>query len=126
MSSGEPADLAADCLRHLGGHDWALHVPLGKLHSERWTPVDAEVCSLVARLSYLRTLPPAAPPEFLLPRPKGRTVLTNDLRASLCQAAVQAGISSHIVPHQMRHTYAITMLRAALSSPARAQSLGRG
>ena len=109
---GETMDLAADCLRHLGGELWALHVPVGKLHNERWTPVDEQVRAVLARLRFLRTLPPAASPEFLLPRPKGRNALCVQLRAALSDTATRAGISAHIVPHQMRHTYATTMLRA--------------
>jgi integrase len=35
---GECADLAPDCLRHLGEDRWAIHVPVGKLHTERWVP----------------------------------------------------------------------------------------
>jgi site-specific recombinase XerD len=121
---GETADLSADCLRHLGGEQWVLHVPVGKLHSERWTPVDEPVRSLIARLRFLRTLPPAAPPEFLLPRPKGRGVLCGQLRAALSDAATQAGITAHIVPHQLRHTYATAMLRAGVSLPALMKLLG--
>jgi site-specific recombinase XerD len=124
MRIGETADLSADCLRHLGGDQWALHVPVGKLHNERWTPVDERVRNLIARLQFLRTLPPVAPPEFLLPRPKGRAVLCADLRASLSDAAIQAGIPVHIVPHQMRHTYATSMLRAGVSLPALMKLLG--
>lgn len=121
---GETADLAADCLWHLGGDDWALHVPLGKLHSERWTPVGPEVRDLVARLRFLATLPPTGPPEFLLPRPKSRAVLCNDLRAALGEACAAAGINRHIVPHQLRHTYATEMLRAGVSLPALMKLLG--
>lgn len=124
MRIGETVDLAADCLRHLGGDQWALHVPVGKLHNERWTPVDEQVRTLMARLRFLRTLPPAAPPEFLLPRPKGRGALCVRLRAALSDAAAQAGITAHIVPHQMRHTYATTMLRAGVSLPALMKLLG--
>lgn len=124
MRIGETIDLAADCLRHLGGDQWALHVPVGKLHNERWTPVDEQVRTLIARLRFLRTMPPAAPPEFLLPRPKGRGVLCVQLRAALSDAATQAGITAHIVPHQMRHTYATTMLRAGVSLPALMKLLG--
>lgn len=124
MRIGETVDLAADCLRHLGGEQWALHVPVGKLHNERWTPVDEQVRTLIARLRFLRILPPAAPPEFLLPRPKGRGVLGTQLRAALSDAATQAGITAHIVPHQMRHTYATTMLRAGVSLPALMKLLG--
>jgi site-specific recombinase XerD len=124
MCIGETVDLAADCLRHVGGDHWALHVPVGKLHNERWTPVDAQVREVIARLSFLRTLPPAAGPEFLLPRPKGPGVLGVQLRAALSDAAVHAGITAHIVPHQMRHTYATTMLRAGVSLPALMKLLG--
>lgn len=125
MRIGETADLSADCLRHLGGGDWALHIPVGKLHNERWTPVDGEVCAIVARLRFLTSLPPAAAPSaFLLPRPKGPAVLCNDLRAVLSQIAASAGIAAHIVPHQLRHTYATTMLRAGVSLPALMKLLG--
>jgi site-specific recombinase XerD len=124
MRIGETIDLAPDCLRHLEGDRWALHVPVGKLHSERWTPVDAELRAVVARLSFWRTLPPAAAPEFLLPRPKGRGRLGQDLRAALRQAAAAAGISSKVVPHQLRHTYATSMLRAGVSLPALMKLLG--
>src|SRR5262249_43325496 len=65
---GEPADLAADCLRHVGGEHWALNVPVGKLHNERWTPVDAPVRDLVARLRFLATLAPGHAADRLLPR----------------------------------------------------------
>jgi integrase len=121
---GETADLAKDCLRHLGGDDWALHVPVGKLHNERWTPVDAEVRTLIARIRFLATLPPAAESGFLLPRPRGRGALCSDIRAALRQTAAAAGISAHVVPHQLRHTYATTMLRAGVSFPALMKLLG--
>ncbi|HEV7441496.1 MAG TPA: tyrosine-type recombinase/integrase [Steroidobacteraceae bacterium] len=124
MRIGETVDLAPDCLHHLGGDHWALHVPLGKLHSDRWTPVDERVRILIAQLQFLRTLPPAAPPQFLLPRPNGRGVLCTQLRAALSDAALQAGIPAHIVPHQMRHTYATAMLRAGVSLPALMKLLG--
>jgi site-specific recombinase XerD len=124
MRIGETADLSADCLRHLNGDQWALHVPVGKLHNDRWVPVDEEVRGIVARLQYLRMLPPAALPEFLLPRPKGRQELCSDIRAALNHSAAKAGIKAHIVPHQMRHTFATTMLRAGVSLPALMKLLG--
>lgn len=124
MRIGETVDLAPDCLRHLGGDQWALHVPVGKLHNDRWAPVDEQVCTLIARLRYLRTLPPAAPPEFLLPRPKGPGVLCKQLREALSAAATRSGIIAHIVPHQMRHTFATSMLRSGVSLPALMKLLG--
>lgn len=124
MRIGETADLAGDCLRHLGGEDWALHVPVGKLHNERWTPVDSEVRALIARIRFLATLPPAAELVFLLPRHISRNMLCKDLRTALHEAAAAAGISAHIVPHQLRHTYATSMLRAGVSLPALMKLLG--
>lgn len=99
-------------------------MPVGKPHNERWTPVEEQARTLIARLQFLRTLPPATPPEFLLPRPKGRGVLCAELRASLSDAAREAGIPVHIVPHQLRHTYATSMLRAGVSLPAPMKLLG--
>ncbi len=103
MRIGETVDLSADCLRHLGGEDWALHVPVGKLHNERWTPVNGEVRELIARLRFLGSLPPAADDRFLLPRRASRATLCQDLRKALAQAATNAGIAAHVVPHQLRH-----------------------
>jgi integrase len=124
MRIGETADLADDCLRHLAGDHWTLHVPLGKMHTDRLVPVDQQVRTVIARLQFLRTLPPAAPTHFLLSRPSGRTVLITQMRAALHHIAVQAGITAHIVPHQLRHTFATSMLRAGVSLPALMKLLG--
>jgi site-specific recombinase XerD len=124
MRIGECVDLSPDCLRHLGDNRWSLHVPHGKPLSERWVPVDDRVRVVVERLAFLRTMPPPADPRFLLPRPKGRDVLLSMLRSSLCEAAERVGIQAHLVPHQLRHTYATTMLRAGVSLPALMKLLG--
>ena len=124
MRIGECVDLTPDCLRHLGDNRWTLHVPHCKPRSERWVPVDDRARVLVERLRFLRTLPPGADPRFLLPRPKGRHQLVVSLREALRDAAGQAGIQAHIVPHQLRHTYATSMLRAGVSLPALMKLLG--
>lgn len=124
MRIGECADLSPDCLRHLGDNLWTLHVPHGKPRSERWVPVDDRVRVLIERLSFLRTLPPAADPRFLLPRPGGRQILLSRLRQTLRNAAGRVGIKAHIVPHQLRHTFATTMLRSGVSLPALMKLLG--
>jgi integrase len=54
MRIGECVDLSFDCLRPLGPDRWAIHVPLGKLKTERWVPVDSRVCQLVERIRSLR------------------------------------------------------------------------
>ena len=51
---GECVELTADCVRQLGEDQWALHVPLGKLHTERLVPIDDEVRRIAARILALR------------------------------------------------------------------------
>jgi site-specific recombinase XerD len=102
MRIGECVDLSVDCLR-----------------------VDSVVCQIIDRLRSLR-LPPTAPDagRLLLPRPRGRYMLTRKLRAALQDVAATAGITARIVPHQFRHTYATEMLRAGVGLPAVMKLLG--
>ena len=124
MRIGECADLSFDCLRILGPDRWAIHVPLGKLKTERWVPVDSMVCQLVERIRSLR--PPTAPKagRLLLPQPRGRYMMVRKLRAALKEVVAAVGIPVRIVPHQLRHTYGTEMLRAGVSFAAIIKLLG--
>jgi site-specific recombinase XerD len=124
MRIGECVDLSVDCLRTLGPKQWAIHVPLGKLKTERWVPVDSMVCQLVERIRSLRPLdaPPAG--RLLLARPRGRFLLIRKLRAALREVSAAAGIAARIVPHQFRHTYGTEMLRAGVGFAAVMKLLG--
>jgi len=124
MRIGECVDLSVDCLHPLGPNQWAIHVPLGKLKTERWVPVDSMVCQLAERIRSLR--PPTAPNagRLLLPRPRGRCVLIRKLRAALQEVVSAVGIPVRIVPHQFRHTYGTEMLRAGVSFAAVIKLLG--
>jgi site-specific recombinase XerD len=115
MRIGECVDLSVDCLRPLGPSQWAIHVPLGKLKTERWVPVDSMVCQLVDRIRSLRMSTATDSGRLLLPRPRGRLTLIRKLRAALQTAAAAAGITVRIVPHQFRHNYGTEMLRAGVS-----------
>ena len=126
MRIGELLDLPTDSLRHLSDRDWALHVPLGKLHTDRWVPVDDDVRRIYARLVALRQhSAAAADSSLLLPLPARcpRTRYMTLLRA-IRKVARQAGCSVRVKPHQLRHTYATTMLRAGVSLPALMHLLG--
>lgn len=115
MRIGECVDLSSDCLHAGAPEEWAIHVPLGKMKTERLVPVDSFVCQLVHRLRSLRSLDPTPPDSFLLARPRGREMLLRGLRKSLHEITAAAGIPVRIVPHQLRHTYATFMLRAGVS-----------
>ena len=124
MRIGECVDLASDCLRSTGPDQWAVHVPLGKLKTERLVPVDPFVCKFVQRLRFFRSLERLPNDEFLLPRPRSKEALIRQLRDYLHQVCHELGLSTRIVPHQFRHTYASEMLRAGVGLPALMNLLG--
>jgi integrase len=124
MRLGECADLAFDCLHQLAPGQWALHVPLGKLHTERLVPVDESVCQLVHRLRFFRSLSPVPSDGRLLARRHNRNSLLRELRCELTQVRTLLGIDRLITPHMFRHTYATEMLRSGVSLPALMKLLG--
>jgi site-specific recombinase XerD len=125
---GECIDLPLDCLRQVGPDQWALHVPLGKLHTERPVPADEDVRQIVARILTLRALAPPARLDrsegMLLPRSGGHYALYQTLLWALADAAKRAGCSCPATPHRLRHTFASEMLRLGVSLPALMQLLG--
>jgi integrase len=124
MRIGECADLTLDCLRSTGPNQWAVHVPLGKLKTERMVPVDAFVCDFVQRLRFFRSLDPLPADGFLLARPHRKEALVRQLRDYLHQVCHSLGLSTRIVPHQLRHTYASEMIRAGVGFPSVMKLLG--
>lgn len=124
MRIGECIDLSYDCLRSTGPNQWAIHVPLGKLQTERMVPVDAFVCELVQRLRFFRSLDPMPPDEWLLARPGTKGALVRQFRDYLHQVCHAIGLPTNIVPHQTRHTFATEMLRAGVSFPVLMKLLG--
>jgi integrase len=124
MRIGECVDLSFDCLRWTGPHQWAIHVPLGKLKTERMVPVDSLVVTVIQRLRFFRFLDLHPPDGWLLARRSTRNALIRQLRSYLHRVCHSLGLSTRIVPHQLRHTYATEMLRAGVSFPALMKLLG--
>jgi len=125
MRIGECLNLKKDSLRHLGPNQWALHVPLGKLHNERWVPMDNDAHSIFHRI-----LPPTTPLDsanptssFLLVHPNGKRVSYDRMRKALKNASLRVGCTP-VRPHQLRHTFATAMLRAGMSLPTLKEILG--
>jgi integrase len=124
MRIGECADLSCDCLRSTGPQQWAIHVPLGKLKTERMVPVDSFVCELVQRLRFFRFVDSVPADGLLLPRPRTKEALVRQLRDYFHEVCFSVGLPPRIVPHQLRHTYATEMLRSGVGFPAVMKLLG--
>ena len=110
-----------------GPDRWALHVPLGKLHTERLVPADPELRQIVERILALRA---SAPPSYLA---KSQPLLLPRSRRQTCGQNSSLGVSadrepcrlfSHVTPHRLRHSFATEMLRLGVSLPALMQLLG--
>lgn len=124
MRIGECADLPCDCLHSTAPDQWAIHVPLGKMKTERMVPVDDFVRQLVQRLRFFRSLDPLPADGLLLARPLTKGTVIRQLRDYLHQVCFAAGLPTKIVPHQLRHTYATEMLRSGVSFPSVMKLLG--
>jgi site-specific recombinase XerD len=127
MRIGECLQLTDDSLRELGQNQWAVRVPLGKLHTERWVPVDDDTCRIFRTIQFLRPWQdpyPAATPGLLLLQKNGTPPSYLSMRKELITAAREAGCSIQPTLHQLRHTYATEMLRAGASLPAVRELLG--
>ena len=103
MRIGECVDLSYDCLRSTGPRQWTIHVPLGKLKTERMVPLDAFGRDLVHRLRFFRSLDPLPEDGRLLARPGSKVAILVQLRDYLHLVCHSLGLSTRIVPHQLRH-----------------------
>jgi site-specific recombinase XerD len=133
---GECIALPIDCLQSVNEKQVALHVPLGKLHSERLVPVDEETVRVVAHMVELHTQTPMvrrrrrAPTggnqsqAFLIPRYRQPHYWEDILRDSLAEAARAAGCTGRVTPHRLRHSFATEMVRLGVSLPVLMQMLG--
>ena len=76
-----------------GPNQWAVHVPLGKLKTERLVPVDPFV-KFVQRLRFFRSLERLPEDGFLLPLPRSKEALIRQLRDYLHQVCHEIGLST--------------------------------
>lgn len=124
---GECLGLTRDSLRHLGEDRWALHVPLGKLHTERLVPMDEDARNIFHRILALTGPAPddlsdeQSAPLLLLS--DGKRVSYHLMSKELRKASEQIG-SPHIQLHQLRHTFATAMLRSGMQITALKEILG--
>lgn len=115
----EFCNLRADAIRT--GHDgfW-LHVPVGKLHDDRYLPLHPALITLIGRY---RDEHVDATNPWLLPYENGRQLPTAAVARFLDMITASAGLP-HIHPHQLRHTLATQAINRGMSMEAIAALLG--
>lgn len=98
---GELCALQRDAIRQANDGHW-LHVPVGKLHDDRYLPLHPTLVTLIG--DYRAAHVPATHP-LLLPREDGRALDRACVTRMLNRIARAARIG-HVHPHQLRHTLA--------------------
>jgi site-specific recombinase XerD len=133
---GELLDLEVDAIIDYGAAGTWLHVPMGKLATERSVPLDTETQQVLARWqAQRRPHRPLVHPRtgtsthFLFTehgRRLGPTRLRNGLLAAIELAGLRdsAGDALTVTPHQLRHTYATALANAGMSLQALMALLG--
>jgi site-specific recombinase XerD len=136
MRLGELLDLELGCLWELPGHGTWLKVPLGKLNTERVVPLDADTLTALDAWLAVRgrqralTHPRHGRPADFLFVIAGARIGPNRLRRGIADAIDIAGLADpsgqplRITPHQLRHTYATTLVNAGMSLQALMALLG--
>ena len=116
---GEFTGLRADAVVQIGAGPW-LHVPVGKLHEDRYLPLHPQLVELIDDYR-TRQVPPDHP--LLLPRENGRALDRHTVTRFINKAGAAAGLP-HIHPHQLRHTLATQAINRGMSLEAIAAMLG--
>ena len=116
---GEYTSLPADAVVQIGVGPW-LHVPVGKLHDDRYLPLHP---NLVALINEYRANHVPADHPLLLPREDGAALDRHAVTRYINKAGAAAGLS-HIHPHQLRHTLATQAINRGMSLEAIAAMLG--
>jgi len=119
MRKGELLDLTVDSVVQIGAAYW-LHVPLGKLRSDRYIPLHPQLKDLLddwlaGRPKNLRT------PYLFIEH--GQRIRQGRVDRAVAKAAEAAGIG-HVNPHRLRHTLATQAINRGMSLEAIAALLG--
>ena len=116
---GEFCDLRNDAIRT--GHDgfW-LHVPVGKLHDDRYLPLHPALVTLIGdyRRGHVSDTNP-----MLLPFENGKPMNRPGVARMLDSITAAAGLP-HIHPHKLHHTLATQAINRGMSMEAIAAMLG--
>jgi site-specific recombinase XerD len=116
---GEFTALPADAVVLIGAAHW-LHVPVGKLHDDRYLPLHPHLVTLIGDYRAAHVAPDN---PLLLPRENGRPLDRHTVTRLINKAGAAAGLP-HIHPHQLRHTLATQAINRGMTLEAIAALLG--
>jgi site-specific recombinase XerD len=118
MRVGELCELEHDAVNIMGNEPW-LRIPVGKLHNDRFIPLQPVLVDLIAQ--YQASDGPFTPGRLLSGRegPLNRHAVSRWVRT----VAKRAGIG-HVHPHKLRHTLATQAVNRGMSIEAIAALLG--
>lgn len=119
LRKGEFLDLTVDSVVQIGSAYW-LHVPLGKLRTDRYIPLHPQLKQLLD--DWLTDRPASLRSPYLF-TDHGRRVCRERVDHAVEKAAQAAGIG-HVTPHQLRHTLATQAINRGMSLEAIAALLG--
>ena len=111
--------LRASAVVLIGAGPW-LHVPVGKLHQDRYLPLHPQLATLIDTYRAAHVSPDH---PLLLPRENGRPLDRHTVTRMINKAGAAAGLG-HIHPHQLRHTLATQAINRGMSLEAIAALLG--
>lgn len=119
LRKGEYLALTTDAVVQIGSAYW-LHVPVGKLHSDRYIPLHPQLKELLD--GWLAQRPEGLRSKLLFVD-QGRTMSVSRVDAAVAKAARKAGIAG-VSPHRLRHTLATQAINRGMSLEAIAALLG--
>ncbi|ELB92710.1 integrase protein [Rhodococcus wratislaviensis IFP 2016] len=119
LRKGEFLDLTVDAVVQIGSAYW-LHVPVGKLRTDRYIPLHPQLKEMLD--DWLDKRPAGLRSDYLFLE-RGRRIAKNRVDRALAAVAAAAGIG-HVTPHQLRHTLATQAINRGMSLEAIAALLG--
>ena len=119
LRKGEFLDLTVDSVVQIGAAYW-LHVPVGKLRSDRYIPLHPQLKDLLD--TWLADRPTSLRSPYLFVE-HGQRIGQGRVDRAVAKAARTAGIG-HVTPHRLRHTLATQAINRGMSLEAIAALLG--
>jgi integrase len=108
LRKGELLDLTVDAVVQIGSAYW-LHVPVGKLRTDRYVPLHPQLKDLLD--GWLARRPAGLRSDYLFVQ-RGRRIGKTTVDRAVAKVARAAGIG-RVTPHQLRHTLATQAINRA-------------